>query len=238
MSNNNFDSIVSLLHVWPRPNMKEMERVIRKCITETSKKYGMRRSEIIDNLLSSKKFLAFLFGDFQSLPFDVVKYIALQDCGTLNVLLSVDERLRRDFNEHRNEYYRHLMKTRTTEKKIGDDIVVFRKFITVCGKLQSIDDNPAESMCHRFLNPVTARGGKITDRCMLTWYDQGIISRKEGPAVVDYHIVDGKKMMIFEEWYENGIKSRVITYGVDGNIDKDTSLSPDLIEYQTRRYVR
>ncbi len=75
MSEKDFEPIISLLRVWPRPNMKEMEHSIKKCVSEASGKYGLSTAEIVNNLLSNKDFLEFLFGDIRSLPVEIIDYI-------------------------------------------------------------------------------------------------------------------------------------------------------------------
>ncbi len=225
MSKEDLEPIFSLLRIWHRPNMKEMEHAIKKCVTEASKKYGLPIIEIIGKLLSNKGFLEFLFGDLQSLPFDVIKHIALQNCGALNVLLTIDKRLRRDFNKNKNEYYRHLA-VRWTDKAKSVGALVERTYVMVCGKLQSIDDEPSSISIDNYITPIVVPNGRVTNLHRLEWHDRGIISRKKGPAVITYFVIDGDKKLVAEEWYDAGFRHRKVIRDKDGKASKEILYNP------------
>ncbi len=201
MSEKDIQPLFRLLYILPHSNADTMKLIVQKCIIGASQKNGLTIAKIVTILFGSKQFLELLFGNLESLSLDVAKSIAIQNCATLNLLLTIHQPLHHDFNENRNEYYKYLVKTHTKIDKIGQTV---REEATtkVCGKLQSIDDKPALEIVNRYTKSDSQKIHKNV--YTFAWYDQGKLNREKGPSFLEYTTEGTKKLPLREEWRVNG----------------------------------
>lgn len=192
---------------------KVSNQEIEKCIIQTAKITGATEKEVKEIFASDEFYLYYtktMQQYFDSLPIEIIEQIATQDCSRFNKMIKVSKKFAQNVTENK-EFYMQKFAERRTLNTVRDIPVIqlgfehewidtyFRREnviaheLTVCGKLNSIADEP--SLIYELED-----GGKV-----LQWHENDVLHRENGPA---YVVKDSNGEVIEERWLTRGKLNR------------------------------